>query len=660
MADRDLRVNVTTDARKAAADVENLSDEVRQVEGAHDVDVTVDGAQAVAEVDKVENRLDRLTAEQRRVVLTAQAAQAEAEIRRLDRSLSKFDKLGDEEIRIRLEARDNASKRLDAVQAQVREIDGQTARVDVDVRGGEQLDDILSKLGADGIGGGNLSTALRNPAALAGVLALGLGAAATNTQRTRLEAAQLSALTGDSVDTASRLQAIWKTTGADVTDLVDVLLQMGGVLAEDVELARQLGVDTTAPLIEQMTTVITALEREFPNAVDRSLASAQLFGEEGVRQVAGLTTAYGDLQAAIDGVDASRAVSDADVAEAQALRTETARLSAEFDTLAANIGAVVLPVLGTLAGSYNRLAADSESLGQTLRGVFDGGAAADARAYADELLAAEQAARDFISTTGVQFDSVDELRAALAAAGLEYHAANVVVAEWGRQQKIADEALQATARTLQQQRLDDYQAEWAEYGAQMERTAGQVDTATEAIEKVTTATERLATSQSGERSLLDLADQFDRVRQLGAEAWLANVEGAVDAGDKARDYRRAQLDLQLDLQAYIETLEDVPAQVSTRLLAQIARGDLSAAEEELNRLSGDRYVKLIPDVQAILQPVFEGVTFKLPGGGQAPEQVDPPSTVIVYNPPGSPSTTTGDVVRYGRRNGTDLRAPRAL
>jgi hypothetical protein len=107
-------------------------------------------------------------------------------------------------------------------------------------------------------------------------------------------------------------------------------------------------------------------------------------------------------------------------------------------------------------------------------------------------------------------------------------------------------------------------------------------------------------------------------------------------------------------------LEDVPPELATRLIAQINRGDLNAAEDELNRLSGDRLVRLVPDVQALLKPAIEGVTFKLPGGGAAPEQLDVPATVIVYNPPGSPSTVNGDVTRYGRRNGTDLRTPRAL
>ena len=58
-----------------------------------------------------------------------------------------------------------------------------------------------------------------------------------------IEARVTADLTGATIEDASRLQAVWKQSGADVNDLNDVLLQMNGVLQTSPEKAKQLGVN---------------------------------------------------------------------------------------------------------------------------------------------------------------------------------------------------------------------------------------------------------------------------------------------------------------------------------------------------------------------------------------------------------------------------------
>ena len=76
-----------------------------------------------------------------------------------------------------------------------------------------------------------------------GAAAVGLAAMAKSAGDAAVEVATLASLTGASVADTSKLAAVWQTTGAEIADLADVIAQVNGVLADQPELARRLGIE---------------------------------------------------------------------------------------------------------------------------------------------------------------------------------------------------------------------------------------------------------------------------------------------------------------------------------------------------------------------------------------------------------------------------------
>jgi hypothetical protein len=674
MTDRDMRVNVTTDARRAAEQISDLADEVREVEGTHQVDVDTNAERAEPEVDELRRKLDALTDEQRTIVFRAQAQQLDAELRRIDRSLSRIDRMTDEEVTLRLEARDNASRKLDEVRSELRQLDGDTATVKVEARGVDELADALDGLGGRAGNLGNvLSRVLADPRAGVGLLAGGLLLAGQHAANTAIEAGEIARLTGDSVDQASRLNAVFQSTGGEAKDLQDILLQNAGVLATNAELAARLNVDTTAPLIEQFRQVVRALGTEYPNAAERAVAASQLFGEEGVRQVNALLSMYGDLDSALAAVSDQQALDQDDVDRANEYRREMAELRAELNGFAQSVGSIVVPALGELVGFFNDGLEGAENFGRTIRGLFDGGEAQRNRDYVASIEAGLAAGREWAAVNGHLYTTVEEVSAAARDAGLEFESYSAAIATWGRQ--AASEA--ASAEAAFERSADGIAAALGLTTSAFEAAAAAArdnpiqlrdnlveivpaaEAAAEALDEVGDAYDRLRTP-STDSSLLDLADQFDQVRDAAREAAQAQAEGNADAERQARDYLRERIALHDAIVDYAEEVGGLSEAKVTRLLTLVDRGQLADAERLLNELTGDRYVKLNIDVAEALESAFKGVTFALPGGGKAPVQIDvpappPPTNVTVYNPPGSPTTVAAAEVRYGRRNATDFR-----
>ena len=189
-------------------------------------------------------------------MLKAQADQAEREIKKLTGQLGRAKDV--ETIQLKVEMLGNARERLDALQREMRDLDDTRAEIEIDAddKASADLDDVRRKASAlDGIDVdidvkatgldditdkldampglvGSAAGALRGLGSAAGVGAAAAAgvALADSLADASLSAEVLAGLTGDTLEDASRLQAVWQTTGADVNDLADVLLQMNGVL----------------------------------------------------------------------------------------------------------------------------------------------------------------------------------------------------------------------------------------------------------------------------------------------------------------------------------------------------------------------------------------------------------------------------------------------
>lgn len=378
---------------EASAKADGLADKVEKLDNTSAaVKLNADSTQATNELLTLDQKLARLSDADKAIVLKANADQAEREIKRATDLLAKAKT--DAEIDLLITARDEASERLEDVQGRMRELDRQSADTEItaDDHASADIEEVDSKLRAldgqtakvkvdtggidsfktsvDGITGGFEGIAglagAGGPIALGvGALGTGLFAAAQNAADMAIQVDTTSRLTGDSLDLASRLQAVWQTSGADVNDLNDVMLQMNGVLQQSPEFAKQLGVNLNdgKTIGERFIEVVEAVERSTLGASEKAQLMSNLFGEEGVRQVARLQSVIqGDLQGAIDRVADSQIIDDEDVAKAQEFNQSVGQIGTSVKGISTEFAQGLLPIVTGLAQLADRLGGAASSL----------------------------------------------------------------------------------------------------------------------------------------------------------------------------------------------------------------------------------------------------------------------------------------------------------
>lgn len=671
MTNRRSRLEVEIAANDNASKVvRGVADDVDELEGKHTAEITADTDQADRELADLRAKLSRLNEADQVIALKANAAQLEREVARAERSLGKLDRYDNERIDVVVDARDNATRKLESVRAELRALDGADATIEIDAKG---LDDLTDKIdaipGKAGDMGRALSGALTNPYAAAGAAVGGLVLLGNQMADVALEAQNLANLTGDSVEMASRLNAVWGRIG-DSKDLQDVLLQMNGVLADNAELAESIGVniDDGATVGERFLEVVRKVNDQVDDVADRSNIMSQLFGEEGVRQVNELLTLVGDLDTALADVSDNRVVDDDDVESARKFKEQMNELTGELAGLGAVLGQTVLPVLTAVVGELNAgFTAASEigtQIGQGIRTMFDGGAAHANRVLVDQVEAAEQAARDFDRTLLEQARTTDDVRRITAEYGLELHGQNLIVVEWARAHDDAAGSVDAAgdaAERARSQTIPYVEMLEARGKAVQDQLAATAREAEQMAETISAAFDEARGSVDTEQTFLDLVDGFDRVREARQKA--LDAEGTTDAREALRDYRREQLRLTEDVLDYLETIEDIPPERVTELRALIDEGQYQTALDKLNELSGDRLAKLVLelDVEALKRLTDEPIRFTVSGnapanvssaGGPRPYDGDyQPPAIIIYNPPGTPAATATNARLYDQRNG---------
>ena len=114
------RITATDDASKVVDDV--AAKVGRLEDDKHVADIDADGDKADAEIRTVDRRLDALTGEERVAVLEVQAKQAKREVDQLTRKLANAERYDDDEITLLLNAKDQATRKLQAVQGELGEL----------------------------------------------------------------------------------------------------------------------------------------------------------------------------------------------------------------------------------------------------------------------------------------------------------------------------------------------------------------------------------------------------------------------------------------------------------------------------------------------------------------------------------------------------------
>lgn len=109
-----------------------------------------------------------------------------------------------------------------------------------------------------------------------------------------------------------------------------------------------------------------------------------------------------------------------------------------------------------------------------------------------------------------------------------------------------------------------------------------------AMDRARDAFDRLTGRIDAKRSVLDLRDQFDRLREAGQLAWDAAVNGEANAEEAQRNYQRELLNTESLVADYGEEIAKLPPERVTAILADIDNQSIQTADELLARLAAER------------------------------------------------------------------------
>lgn len=358
--DTNLNVNVTATDR-ATPTVRGVASEVEALEGTHTVDLDAAG-NADDQLASIRSKLDLLTDSDKTIVLRGQADQLLREVGRAESKLRDIEKLDGEQIRVILDARDNATKKLDAVRTELRQLDGEVATVTVDAR-----DRTGRSLDRDQIGTG---VAAGSAAAIAAITAGAQQAASMS-----LEVQQIADLTGASLEEASRLAGVFRQSGVETSDLLDMLLNVNQQLRDNPELAEQLGIKVSAgtSLVDLFVQAVDKIGPAFDNAGERGVVNSQLFGEEGVRQVQAVKTAINqDLAPAMEQFQGP-IVTDESVENARQVNAEIAEVEANVQKISLALLPVVNGLLNGVISYFDAVGDAGDRFGNFVRNDLLGG-----------------------------------------------------------------------------------------------------------------------------------------------------------------------------------------------------------------------------------------------------------------------------------------------
>lgn len=561
--------------------------------------------QAGQDAERLEGSLDRLTNEERKIVLEAEASKLEREVDRAYKSLATL--RDQDKIDIVIDAKDQAREKLRAVREQIDRLDAEQAVVEVDAdttkarSAVDELGDIIEgKLGGSLGSVAELMTGKGGIAAGAGLLVGGLAAAADKAADLAIEAANLATLTGDTVERSSALGGVFRQAGIEGKDLQDIVLQMNGVLSQSPELAAKLGVDLGdgATAGERFVEIVDRLGSGFEDAGTRSQLASQLFGEEGVRQVNAVRNAFGELGEAVDDYTGKIFTAN-DAQEAFRAKQQIAEYKQDWEDFTVDAGQLALDVAEKTKTAFLVPARFMESLA----GGYN---AFDTSATTAAIEDSERAAQAFDRSILSSFDSASQVHDAVLAITGDLHAANIISAEWANTNKAVADTMTsgvspaASIIAIIANQIDAAADRFARFGSDGVENMGAVESAaddtTDAIAEIEDAFADLRREIDQRQEYRSLEDQFARVEQAAVDAWNAAATGADDAEAQARDYQ-AELDaLREKVLDYGDTIVGLPDQFTTNIIALLDAGKVAEAEAWMARVATGVTLPIKPQV----------------------------------------------------------------
>ena len=404
----------------------------------------------------------------------------------------------------------------------------------------------------------------------AGALGAAVFKAADAAAEAAVEVGTLAELTSTSTEEASKLASVFGKAGVEGKDLSDIMLQTAGVLADDADLAEQLGVNlsdgaTSATVFQQAVDAWRLTDE-----LERGVLGAKLFGEEGVRQMSTVIKRVDDLGDAMDNVDESVVFSDADVSQAIEYENTMADLSEEMKGLAISVGQTAIPALSQLFEVLNT-ATSIPGLPKT--------------------------------------EEIAEFEAEIQRSVNRF------------------ETIEAATRAYWKATFKGYRAELVQTESLLSGVKTETELAAEAardyaedVKSIDDAFKAISDRLSREQMIVDLAGQFDTLREKAEDAWIKTAEGADDAKEAQEAYEQELRNTQREIVGIGKEIGLLPSTVET-LIEVSDNGSIADVEERIQNLIRNRELQILVRERDL--PGQNG-----PSDPNTPWSIPPPGTVV--------------------------------
>lgn len=439
----------------------------------------------------------------------------------------------------------NNTKTYITIDANGRPAKGELERLERSVN---DLDDAVEDVGdpskLDGLkaGVGGLVDSLgvaAGPAGAAGVAAA-LGAAAVSAANAAEESAVVETTLETTAEDASRLIAVFEDVGIEANDLIDIGLSVNDGLQDSEELAARLGVRLGEDLspAEALKAAIDSWDLLTPTE------RAQLFGEEGVRQVGKIAASGEELDDLLSGVSELRIYTD-----------EEQQAAIDFNRTVAELKGVVQGLVNQVGGDLVDAFNDVNDVVEKVGGVLG----------------------DLIPDTGEAAEETSGLRKAWDEV---YAAAEFTINPYKAILNLTGDINEATGGELVGT-IGDLGDAYAEAG----------DKGVQSFDDVESAYDELMNGIDEERALLKLQQSFDDVKQKGVDAFVAANTEADNAEETTRIYELAVLDLQEQVGRYAQEVLNLPEDKVTDLVLNAQ--NVGNTEAIINAAARTRTVNLL-------------------------------------------------------------------
>lgn len=421
------------------------------------------------------------------------------------------------------------------------------------------------KAGASGLTG-MLKENLAGAAFAAGTALVAFGVKAVGAfQDAALGAGKFADATGLAVEDASRWIEVAGDLGIEAGTIQGAFQKLNKSIADGKPTLEEYGVEivkTKDGVVDANATFINAATTigKIEDPTKRAKAAQELFGKSYGEVAELLEMSATDVQTALAGVSDAKVIDEDELRKARNFRASMDNLRDKLEDLALTVGESLVPQLADLA---------EQAVAIAEVGVKAGGAFSD---VSQELYGVSKSAQD---TEQALFD----LAPAIERAGLDFDKTFMSVMNG----ETTLESLTA-ALELNDAKLNAVTDSVSTFERRMQ--SSYIDTVDDA-EKAT---------RDLEAAYKSLTDELS-----DTEAWIG-VESAIDdykakigeAGASNRDKRLALVQLKQELISYLGTLENVPAERQTEILALIDQGAFDEAEKALGYLSRQRSVAISP------------------------------------------------------------------